>query len=310
MTVIELNLSTYLTHQQINWYTWGQRSLYPVAMCEIAEFRREDQDKLSNWPEQAYGPVDDAAQAGERLDTIAVILGHDLNLHHSKLNMKPTKVGSVVEWHQDLAYLPHTNDDLMTVMIYLDDATSANGCVQVIPRRHTQFFDHHTEDGYFAGMITEDVESGRFGQPVSCEGPAGSVIMMHCMTPHSSHPNRSDKPRRTLIFEYRAANSFPIQWMYNEKILPELYRPIRGQRARFARFGGPAPYIPVLKDSYTSIYDLQSQTKAKLDEQATGAWWRWRNKAAYSPFSKANPYLDFTSLLFPFQLPFGCVSGE
>ena len=244
----------------------------------------EDQDKIVELePEQVFGqpvvrriynPFDvhenfrNLARDERLVDTIAVILGHDLNLHHSKLNMKPPKVGSVVEWHQDLAYLPHTNDDLMTVMIYLDDATSANGCVQVIPRRHTQFFDHHTEDGYFAGMITEDVESGRFGQPVSCEGQAGSVIMMHCMTPHSSHPNRSDKPRRTLIFEYRAANSFPIQWMYNEKIPPELYRLIRGRRARFARFGGPAPYIPVLKDSYTSIYDLQSQTKAKLDEQA------------------------------------------
>jgi ectoine hydroxylase-related dioxygenase (phytanoyl-CoA dioxygenase family) len=198
----------------------------------------------------------------ERLvDAVASVLGSDLNLQHSKLNLKPARVGTVVEWHQDLAYLPHTNDDLMTVLIYLDDTTAENSCLRVIPRCHTHYFDHHTEDGYFAGMITEDVESGKYGHPVNCEGPAGSVVFMHAITPHSSLPNRSDKPRRTLIFEYRAADSFPIQWDFNAGIPPEVHRPIRGKRARFARFGGPKPYIPLLRESYTSIYNIQSQTK-------------------------------------------------
>ena len=59
-------------------------------------------------------------------------------------------------------------------------------------------------------MITETVDDGRFGNPVPLEAPAGSVIFMHCVTPHSSKPNRSENPRRTLIYEYRAADAFPI----------------------------------------------------------------------------------------------------
>jgi phytanoyl-CoA hydroxylase len=76
------------------------------------------------------------------LDSIESLIGPNFVLHHSKLNAKPAKVGSVVEWHQDLSYFPHTNDSLVTTLIYLDDATEENGCLQVLPRHHTHYFNH------------------------------------------------------------------------------------------------------------------------------------------------------------------------
>jgi len=144
------------------------------------------------------------------LDPIESLIGEDFNLQHSKLNMKPAGVGSPVEWHQDLAYFPHTNDDLVTTLVYLDEATEENGCLQVLPRHHHHFFDHTASDGTFAGMITEDLSEHRFGRPVPLAAPAGSVIFMHCVLPHTSLPNRSSHPRRTLIFEYRAADALPL----------------------------------------------------------------------------------------------------
>ena len=86
------------------------------------------------------------------VDCIEGLIGPNINLQHSKLNMKPPNVGSVVEWHQDLAYFPHTNDDLITCLIYLDDATTENGCLRVLPRHHTHYFDHTNPNGQFAGM--------------------------------------------------------------------------------------------------------------------------------------------------------------
>ena len=216
-----------------------------------------------------YNPYDvhetfrQLANSPELVDCVEALIGPNLNLQHSKMNMKPPAVGSVVEWHQDLAYFPHTNDDLVTLLIYLDDATQENGCLRVLPRNHTHFFDHHGPDGYFAGMITEELESGRFGQPVALEAPAGSVILMHCMTPHSSHPNRSSKPRRTLIFEYRAADAFPIQCV-GSSVSIDVDRPIRGKPARFARCTGPPPYIPRFETAYQSLYELQERSKEAL----------------------------------------------
>lgn len=216
-------------------------------------------------PRRIFSPYDQdetfraLAHDPRLLDKIESIIGGDFNLQHSKLNMKPAKVGSVVEWHQDMAYFPHTNDDLVTTLIYLDEATEENGCLQVLPRHHTHYFDHSGPDGRFAGMITESLAD--FGKPRSLPAPAGSAIFMHCITPHASLPNRSSRPRRTLIYEYRANDAFPIYYGEMTNLAEAKFRMVRGRPARFARFGGPRPLIPNV-GKYTSLYELQNQAKA------------------------------------------------
>jgi len=206
--------------------------------------------------------------ADERLlDCVEQLIGENILLQYTKLNMKPPHIGSVVEWHQDMAYYPCTNDDFVTVLVYLDDATCENGCLRVLPRHHTHFFSHETPDGLFAGMVTEDLDSGQFGEVVSLEAPAGSVIFLHCITPHSSLPNRSDQPRRTVIAEMRAADSFPIYFGAMTQT-DATHRIVRGRVQKFARFGGPRPLIPQT-GVYTSIYDLQEQTRRKLAQTST-----------------------------------------
>lgn len=220
-------------------------------------------------PRRIYNPFEQheafrGLATDERLMAcIHSLIGPDVNIHHSKLNMKPARVGSVVDWHQDLTYFPHTNDDLVTTLIYLDDATQENGCLQVLPRHHHHFFDHADDEGLFAGMITEEIADGRFGQVVPLPAPAGSAIFMHCVTPHSSLPNLSDRARRTLIFEYRASDAFPI--FYGDKIVADeaLSHHLTGKPAQFARFGGLAPYVPRIPKNVTSLYDLQSRSRDK-----------------------------------------------
>ena len=217
-------------------------------------------------PRRIFSPYDQhetfrgLAHDPRLVDKIESLIGANFNLQHSKLNMKPAKVGSAVEWHQDMAYFPHTNDDLVTTLLYLDDATEENGCLQVLPRHSTHYFDHASPDGRFAGMITEDL--GDFGKPKSLPAPAGSAIFMHCITPHSSLPNRSSRPRRTLIYEYRANDAFPIYYGEMTQIAESKFRPIRGKPARFARFGGPRPPIPNV-GKYSSLYELQSQAQVR-----------------------------------------------
>ena len=61
------------------------------------------------------------------------LLGPAIRLHGSKLNLKAPHFGSPVEWHQDWAFYPHTNDDLLAVGVMLDDCTSDNGPLLVVP---------------------------------------------------------------------------------------------------------------------------------------------------------------------------------
>lgn len=215
-------------------------------------------------PRRVFNPYDQhevfrsLAHDPRLLDRIESLITPNFNLQHSKLNMKPAKVGSAVEWHQDMAYFPHTNDDLVTTLVYLDDATEENGCLQVLPRHHTHYFDHAGADGRFAGMITEDLSD--FGKPKSLPAPAGSAIFMHCITPHSSLPNRSTRARRTLIYEYRANDAFPIYYGEMTNLAEASFRLVRGKPASTARFGGPRPPIPNV-GKYASLYELQSQAK-------------------------------------------------
>ena len=198
------------------------------------------------------------------LGGIESLIGPDIGLHHSKLNMKPSHVGSAVEWHQDLAYFPHTNDDLVTALIYLDDATLENGCLQVIPGLHKAYLDHHDEDGRFSGLITDRLLQDETSRAEPLAAPAGSVILMHCLLPHSSLPNRSSKGRRTLIFEYRASDALPILYSPRAVGTEEKARHLRGKPARFARLAGPPPLIPRLENNQ-SLYQLQEETLARRE---------------------------------------------
>jgi phytanoyl-CoA hydroxylase len=44
-----------------------------------------------------------------------------LRFDTGKLNMKSAGYGAPIEWHQDWAFYPHTNEDLAAVGIMIDD---------------------------------------------------------------------------------------------------------------------------------------------------------------------------------------------
>lgn len=218
-------------------------------------------------PFEQHQAFRDIATDPRVLDRVESIVGPDINLHHSKLNMKPPKVGSVVDWHQDMAYFPHTNDSVVTTLIYLDDATQENGCLQVLPRHHTHYFSHAGPDGIFAGMITEPIDDGRFGRPIPLAAPAGSAIFMHAITPHASLPNRSTRPRRTLIFEYRASDAFAIYFPHMNVANQPKHRQLRGKPALYARLAGPAPLLTPRGETSSSLYELQAKMRARKQPQ-------------------------------------------
>jgi ectoine hydroxylase-related dioxygenase (phytanoyl-CoA dioxygenase family) len=197
------------------------------------------------------------SESDRLLDCVEQLLGQNLLFHYSKINMKPSGIGSPVEWHQDLSYYPLTNRDSVSILFYLDDATVENGCLQVIPRRHRGPLMMHSSDGFFRGKVTEPVDAT---QAVPLEGEAGAVIFMSCMTPHASITNTSNTPRRTLILSYRAADAFPIYcgemtWSTEKNV-----RLVRGQISPVARFTMSEFPVPHYEKKIASLYELQEQT--------------------------------------------------
>lgn len=152
----------------------------------------------------------DLMRSDHVLAPVRDLIGKDLRLHTSKLNMKSAGYGAAVEWHQDWAFYPHTNDDLAAVGIMIDDFKTDNGSMLVLPRSHTgPIYNHHAK-GYFVGGI-DPVESGiDFSKSVMCTGKAGSITVHHVRLLHGSSANTSGSPRRFLLHQYRAADAWPL----------------------------------------------------------------------------------------------------
>jgi len=132
-----------------------------------------------------------------------------IRLRGSKINLKDPAYGSPVEWHQDWAFSPLTNDNSLAVGVMLDDCAMENGPLMVIPGTHEgPVFDHHA-GGYFCGAI--DPGAGPdFSQAVPLLAPAGSMSFHHVRLVHGSAANTSDRPRRLLLYETQAADAWPL----------------------------------------------------------------------------------------------------
>jgi len=138
------------------------------------------------------------------------LLGPDTVLITSKLNTKAPGGGRAVEWHQDWAFYPHTNDDVLACGVWLEDVDVDNGPLMVMPGTHRgPILSHHT-DGIFCGAISADDPQFDPSKAVTLTGKAGDMSIHHVRTLHGSAPNQSDRARKILFFEVSAADAWPI----------------------------------------------------------------------------------------------------
>ncbi len=191
-------------------------------------------------------------------DIVAELLGPDVKFHHSKLNLKGSHVGAPVEWHQDAAFYPHSNDDVLAVGLLLDDSTPDNGALAVLPGSHRgPIHSHYDGAGRFVGsMQVDDVARLDRGDHAVLALPAGSIHIHHYRLVHWSAPNTSASERRLLINSYSAADAVAATPDLTGS--PLVGTIVRGQAAR--REAGVMPMPPDFRHGYTSIYELQSTT--------------------------------------------------
>src|SRR5438093_3745215 len=188
------------------------------------------------------------------LDVVAELIGPSLRFHHSKLNLKGSHIGAPVEVHQDAAFYPHSNDDVLAVGLLLDDATAENGAMSVLPGSHHGPI--HTDfdgQGRFVGcMRPEDVERLDRSRAVLLELPAGSIHIHQYRLVHWSAPNTSPAERRLLINSYAAADAVSFT---PDSTRSALYGTlVRGTAPAVARrTAGDMPPPPDSSQGHTSI---------------------------------------------------------
>jgi phytanoyl-CoA hydroxylase len=157
-----------------------------------------------------YGFFHDLVRDTKITTILRQLIGPDIRHYGGKLNMKSAGYGSPVEWHQDWAFYPHTNDDVLATGIYLDDCDLGNGPLMVLPGTHLgPTYDHHA-NGRFCGAMDPAACDLDFSKAVPLMGPAGSMTIHHARLVHGSALNTSNQQRRLLLHEYTAADAWPL----------------------------------------------------------------------------------------------------
>jgi phytanoyl-CoA hydroxylase len=208
-------------------------------------------------PTLVHPVFDRVVKSPSMVSILTALLGPNVRLHGSKLNMKDPEYGSPVEWHQDWAFYPHTNDDLLAIGVMLEDITEDNGPLLVLPGTHRGPVQNHHVDGYFCGAIDPTSAKLDFSRMVACPGKAGSCSFHHVRLVHGSAENTSNRPRPLMLYECGAADAWPlVNWTNLDEFNSRM---ICGQptlEPRLEKVPVRMPFPPALKQG--SIYENQT----------------------------------------------------
>ncbi len=149
-------------------------------------------------------------------------------------------------------------------MVMLDDACEDNGCMWMVPGSHRLgLLPHHDAQGMFTGGCTGQRLWEVPGAAVPVTPRAGGISIHHALTLHGSPANASGRPRRGLVFSYRAADAQQLA----DSIFPDTGFVVSGRRSgvvrctvgavALPRFGGDAdrPH----KDSWHQVGALAAE---------------------------------------------------
>ena len=201
------------------------------------------------------------------LSALEDLWGTGIRYQGSKLNMKTAGYGSSLEWHQDWAFYPHTNQDLAVVGIMIDDIDEENGAMMIVPRSHQGPIEDHSYDGVFTGGIDPKKASADFSQAISVCGKAGSMSIHHVRAIHGGPANRSNRDRRYFLLQYTASDAWPLM----EKMDWNTWRAnlLTGDETWTPRMETLPVRLPLPEPSHGgSIYENQRDLKSRSFEDA------------------------------------------
>ncbi|MBX3652032.1 MAG: ectoine hydroxylase [Burkholderiales bacterium] len=191
-------------------------------------------------PEAVFEPGDDVVRSvfrvhglnavferlmrdGRLLDVARQILGSEVYIHQSRLNLKPGFAGKEFYWHSDFETW-HIEDGMprmraLSCVVLLTENNEFNGPLMLVPGSHMHYIScigQTPQDHYKQSLrkqeygVPDDTSLGflvQRGGLQSTKGPAGSVVFFDCNTMHGSNSNISPFPRANLFFVYNSVDN-------------------------------------------------------------------------------------------------------
>jgi ectoine hydroxylase-related dioxygenase (phytanoyl-CoA dioxygenase family) len=163
--------------------------------------------------------------ANEAIGSLAHDLGDGpVRVWEDQMIYKPAREeGAVLAWHRDYTFWDHVGPaELFTCWIALNDATVANGCMQVIPGSHLWEMPFTREevavDDPHWVLEQAGIPDGADVTPVPCEVRAGHCHFHHCKTLHGSYGNSTNNTRYSYILHLMPGTTRRIGDSWNERM--------------------------------------------------------------------------------------------
>ena len=150
---------------------------------------------------QFYSAAFSKLLVNDRLTSVAsdIIGSPNVQLHHTKMFIKPPEKGSPFPMHQDAPYFPHDRHSMIAVILHFDSAPIEKGCVRVVPGSHKLgILEHNREGGWHLPFEEYPIASA-----VPCEAEPGDALFFSYLTIHGSGVNVSQEARTTLLIQMR-----------------------------------------------------------------------------------------------------------
>ncbi|GIX30436.1 MAG: ectoine hydroxylase [Porticoccaceae bacterium] len=186
-----------------------------------------DSDELRTLfdPDRFSDLIDAVSRDPRILHPVRQLLGSEVHLMQSRVNVKPALVGKAFPWHSDFETW-HCEDGLpamrtLTAWIMLTENHAFNGPLYVLPGSHRLFVScggrtrpdnqktslRRQELGVPSPTVMGELLE-RF--PLDAvQGPPGTLVFHECNLLHGSPDNLSGDPRTLLMFVYNSVENRP-----------------------------------------------------------------------------------------------------
>ena len=111
------------------------------------------------------------------LDIVESLIGPDIILHHTKLFLKPPKIGSAFPLHQDWSYFPTKSNSMVAAVVHISKSKEKMGRIRLVKGSHkmgrVKGSDGHSYIKDIHGSY--DLESAH-----AVDADPGDVLFFHC----------------------------------------------------------------------------------------------------------------------------------
>jgi ectoine hydroxylase len=219
------------------------RGLFPRAQAEEAAawLRAQDGEKLAkSWTEQepavplavfsvihkADHPISVMANDRAMLAMAGELMGDEVYIWASKVNLKAAWCGTAEYYHQDLVYWKdrgYPRDEMLSCMVVLDPHTLRNAALHVLPGTHRLGFIEHQPFININGLAKYMVPPATLDRLhrehglLAIEAEPGDVLFFHTSLVHGSAHNISPHPRMIILSQLNTVGNEPREVSTNAR---------------------------------------------------------------------------------------------